>query len=189
MRAWVLNSTRHRKRVPIIVIKRSFFFLYNCSLKTPSTAPVREHLESKPQLSCTHGITLMFALDPERKIRLRERPSILKADSEREQRMVYCEPHNCWGGGKKREKRAWSVCRTRSATPAIAVSLIRASPPCKGAFLMRCCVCSRWGASSSIRRKQEAASAGPSHCLAGSHRNETELNIGAHGVVLHHVHC
>lgn len=44
-------------------------------------------------------------------------------------------------------------------------------------ILMRCHVCSHWGVSSGISRKQEAASVGPGYCLAGTHWNETELNV------------
>lgn len=165
----------------LIVFKH--YFSCNLALKP------RVHLlwtSWKPTATvCGYGITLMFTLDPPRKIRTTEWLPILQADGTCEQRMVYCVPRNCWGGEKIKPWVPAAHGRSHWWTPSAWLEL---QHHVRG-ILMRCHVCSRWGASFGIRSKQEAASAGPGYCLAGPHWNETKLNVCIEEVLLHWVYC
>lgn len=126
----------------------SFSFFYNCALKLPLHL-----LWTSWKLTatvCGYGITLMFALDPPKKIRTTDRLSILQAARARECRIVCLviaeveKKIKPWAPAARDRPRWWTL----SARLELQYHV-------RG-ILTRCHVCSCWGVSSSIRSKQEA---------------------------------
>lgn len=126
-----INWTCSRKNVLIIVFKRFVFFVfYNGALK-----PLLHLLWTSWKWTatvCGYGITLMFTLDPARKIR-NNRVTINAFKQTLSAGREWCIVCLVIAEVEKKNK-ASSACCTRLATLVNAVSLIRASVPCKGHF-------------------------------------------------------